>query len=74
MNVSFTEKQEKYITSLIESGDYQNASEAVRDAVRLHQLYRNKVIDELRLEIAKGWDGQESSRTVKDIIEAKTKQ
>ena len=40
MNVSFTAKQEKYIDSLVKSGDYQNASEAVRDAIRLHQIYR----------------------------------
>jgi antitoxin ParD1/3/4 len=72
MNVSFTEKQEKYIASLVESGDYQNASEAVRDAIRLHQKYREKIIDELRLEIEKGWDGPESSRNVRDIIAAKT--
>ena len=71
MNVSLTEKQEKYIASLVESGDYQNASEAVRDALRLHQRYREKVIDDLRNEIEKGWDGPTSSRSVKDIINAK---
>ena len=73
MNVSFTEKQETYIASLVESGDYQNASEAVRDAIRLHQKYREKIIDDLRLEIEKGWDGPISNRSVKDIIAAKTK-
>ncbi len=72
MNVSFTDKQEKYIASLVESGDYQNASEAVRDAIRLHQIYREKIIEELRFEISKGWDGPESSRTVQDIIKTKT--
>lgn len=71
MNVSFTEKQEKYIASLIESGDYQNASEAVRDAIRLHQIYREKVIDSLRSEIEKGWDGPASQRSVSDIISAR---
>ena len=55
MNVSLTNKQEQYIASQIESGDFQNASELVRDALRLHQLYRKKVIDELRIEIEKGW-------------------
>tara|TARA_Y100001972_G_C7651877_1_gene327850 strand:+ start:1449 stop:1673 length:225 start_codon:yes stop_codon:yes gene_type:complete len=73
MNVSFTEKQEKYIASLIESGDYQNASEAVRDAIRLHQIYREKVIDGLRLEIEKGWEGPASQRSVSDIISARKK-
>lgn len=73
MNVSFTTKQEKYIAALVESGDYQNASEAVRDAIRLHQIYRDRIIDELRLEIEKGWEGSASSRSVSDIIAAKTK-
>lgn len=71
MNVSFTEKQEKYIASLVESGDYQNASEAVRDAIRLHQKYRERIIEELRHEIEKGWDGPASPRSVQDIIAAK---
>ncbi|MDP3434275.1 MAG: type II toxin-antitoxin system ParD family antitoxin [Bacteroidota bacterium] len=73
MNVSFTEKQEKYIAAQISSGDYQNASELVRDALRLHELYRSKVLEELRAEIAKGWDGPSSKRTVEDIVKAKTK-
>lgn len=73
MNVSFTTKQEKYIAALVESGDYQNASEAVRDAIRLHQIYRNRILEELRLEIEKGWEGQASSRSVQDIVAAKTR-
>ncbi len=71
MNVSFTGKQEKYIASQIKSGDYQNASEVVRDALRLHEFYRQVVIQELRAEIAKGWDGPASSRSVGDIIREK---
>lgn len=73
MNVSFTEKQEKYIATQISSGDYQNASELVRDALRLHELYRSKVLEELRAEIAKGWNGPSSKRNVEDIVKAKTK-
>ncbi len=69
MNVSFTNKQRDYIASQVEGGDYQNASEVVRDALRLHELYRRKVIEELRLEIDKGWDGPASQRTVKDIVD-----
>jgi len=57
MNVSFTEKQEIYIAAQLESGDFQNASEVVRDALRMHQFYRHRVIDDLRAEIAKGWEG-----------------
>ncbi len=71
MNVSLTEKQEKYIASQITSGDYQNASELVRDALRLHEVYRQKVIDDLRLAIAKGWDGASSDKSVLDILKQK---
>lgn len=73
MNVSLTEKQEKYIAAQIAGGDYQNASELVRDALRLHELYRNRVLEELRAEITKGWDGPTSKRSVKDIVAAKSK-
>jgi antitoxin ParD1/3/4 len=71
MNISFTEKQEKYIAEQIKSGDYQNASEVVRDALRLHEFYRHKVIEELRAEIARGWDAPVSSKSVQDIIKEK---
>ena len=73
MNVSFTDKQEKYIAEQIESGDFQNASEVVRDALRLHSVYRHRIIAELKAEIEKGWSGPVSKRSVKDIIAAKTK-
>jgi len=73
MNISFTDKQQDYISNQVAGGDYQNASEVVRDALRLHELYRNKVLEELRGEIAKGWDGPASKRTVKDIISAKSR-
>ncbi len=71
MNVSFTKKQESYIASQLENGDYQNASEVVRDALRLHELYRHKVIEDLRQEIAKGWDGPTSAKSVTDILQEK---
>jgi len=71
MNISFTEKQEKYIAFQLKSGDYQNASEVVRDALRLHEVYRHRVIEELRAEIAKGWEGKASNRTATDIAKAK---
>jgi len=73
MNISFTEKQENYISAQLLSGDFQNASEVVRDALRLHEIYRNRVLDELRSEIAEGWDGPASKRSVRDIISSKTK-
>ena len=48
MNVSLTKKQEDYIAEQIASGDFQNASELVRDALRLHEIYRHKVIEDLK--------------------------
>lgn len=71
MNVSFTKKQQEYISNQIESGDFQNASEVVRDALRLHEVYRHRLIQDLKAEIEKGWDNKSSSRSVKDIIKAK---
>lgn len=71
MNVSFTKKQTEYISEQVESGDFQNASEVVRDALRLHEIYRYRIIQDLKTEIEKGWNGNVSSRSVKDIIKAK---
>jgi antitoxin ParD1/3/4 len=70
---SFSDKQEKYIQAQLTSGDYQNASEVVRDALRLHEMYRNKVLEELRVEINKGWEGPTSTRSIADIVAAKRK-
>jgi len=71
MNVSFTEKQTKYIESQLESGDFKNASEVVRDAIRLHQLYRQKIIDDLRSEISEAWDGPTTSIKPSEIARRK---
>ena len=72
MNVSLTDKQEQYIAKQIASGEYQNASELVRDALRLHQTYREKVIADLQIEIEKGWEAPASSRNIQDILRSKT--
>lgn len=69
MNISFTKKQEQYIADQLSSGDYQNASEVVRDAIRLHQLYRERVLRELQREIEIGWESGDSGKTVLDILE-----
>lgn len=71
MNISFTDKQEKYIATQVKSGDFQNASEVVRDALRLHEVYRHKIIEELRAEINKGWDEVTVTRNVRDILKDK---
>lgn len=72
MNISFTEKQEEYIKNLVASGDYKNASEVVREAIRLHSTadYEKKLAI-LRSEIQKGIDSGYSDRSVLDIIAEK---
>lgn len=71
MNISFTKKQEEYISKQVASGDYQNNSEVIRDALRLHGIYREKVIQDLRKEIEMGWECADSLRTMDEIIESK---
>ena len=71
MNISFTKKQESYITEQVSSGDYQNNSEVVREALRLHSLYREKVIQDLRKEIELGWEGPESEMSMDEIIKSR---
>lgn len=68
MNVSLTKKQEAYIASQIASGDYQNASELVRDALRMHQIYREKMIADLKHEIELGLQGPFIETTVGEIV------
>jgi antitoxin ParD1/3/4 len=70
MNVSLTEKQRKYIDDKVASSDYMNASEVVREALRLHEINHQK-LEILRAEIQKGWDGPISSRTMEDILKEK---
>ena len=71
MNISFTKKQQQYVADQVAGGDFQNASEVVRDALRLHQIYRTRVLEELQREIDKGWDGPTSPRSVTDIVKSK---
>jgi len=71
MNISFTEKQQKCIPEQIKSGDYRNTSELVREALRIHEFCRHKIIEDLRAEIEKGWDAPVSSKSVKDITREK---
>ncbi|MBW4091745.1 MAG: type II toxin-antitoxin system ParD family antitoxin [Proteobacteria bacterium] len=47
-NVSLTPEQDAFIESVVTAGDYQNASEAVRDALRALQQRRRE--DALRLQ------------------------
>jgi antitoxin ParD1/3/4 len=46
-NISLTQEQDAFVEQVVRSGDYQNASEAVRDALRVLQRHRRE--DALRL-------------------------
>lgn len=73
MNISFTEKQEKYIAQQVQSGEYQNNSEVIRDALRLHGIYRQTVIQDLRNAIEEGWQAPDSKLSLDEIIAQKRK-
>lgn len=73
MNISFTKQQEEYISKQVATGEYQNNSEVIRDALRLHGIYRDKVIKDLRKEIEDGWNAPDSKRTMQEIIDSKKK-
>ncbi len=66
------QKAERLYGTQLASGDYQNASELVREALRLHKGYRHKVINDLKAEIEKDWNSPDSKRSAQDIIAAKT--
>lgn len=66
-----TDKQKKYIAAQVASGDYQNASELVRDALRIHQHYREKMLENLRREIQKGIDSGISDLNIEDWFKDK---
>lgn len=48
-NISLTAEQDAFVESVVKAGEYQNASEAVRDALRALQQRRRE--DELRLRL-----------------------
>ncbi|NYT47020.1 MAG: type II toxin-antitoxin system ParD family antitoxin [Candidatus Methanofishera endochildressiae] len=57
MNLSLTPQLEIFIRECAESGDYNNASEVVRDAIRLFKRTaeeRNIKLQQLRAAIAEG--------------------
>ena len=47
-NISLTPEQDAFIDRMLEAGEYRNASEAMRDALRA--LRQRRAMDELRLE------------------------
>jgi antitoxin ParD1/3/4 len=56
-NISLTPEQDAFVDSVVKSGEYQNASEAVRDALRALQQRRREdalKLKSLRLQIKAG--------------------
>lgn len=66
--LSFTKKQDQWIKSQIENGDFTNESEYIRHLIRQDQVRVNKFL-ELKDPIQKGIESGESQSSVKDIIE-----
>lgn len=61
-NISLTPEQDAFVKTLVRAGEYQNASEAIRDALRvLRQRRREDVLKlkALRLQITAGVDALE---------------
>jgi len=81
MNVSLTPELEKFIDGKVESGFYNNASEVIREGLRLLKEH-----DEVRLkwreQIERGWlqaqagelvDGPKAMATIKERLKSRTK-
>lgn len=51
-NISLTTAQDDFVEKVVESGEYQNASEAIRDALRALQQRRRE--DALKLKLLRG--------------------
>jgi antitoxin ParD1/3/4 len=61
-NISLTPEQDAFVKSVVKSGEYRNASEAVRDALRMLQLRRREdalKLKALRVQIKAGVDALE---------------
>jgi len=61
-NISLTPEQDAFVEKVVESGEYQNASEAVRDALRALQQRRREdalKLKALRMQIKAGIDDLE---------------
>lgn len=58
-NISLTPEQDAFVDKIVKTGDYQNASEAVRDALRVLQQRRREdalKLKALRMRIKAGVD------------------
>jgi antitoxin ParD1/3/4 len=61
-NVSLTREQDAFVQRVVKTGEYQNASEAIRDALRVLQQRRREAalkLKALRMQIKAGVDALE---------------
>jgi antitoxin ParD1/3/4 len=61
-NISLTPEQDAFVDSVVKAGEYQNASEAVRDALRVLQQRRREdalKLKALRMQIKAGVEALE---------------
>jgi antitoxin ParD1/3/4 len=61
-NISLTTEQDAFVQEVVEAGEYQNASEAIRDALRALQQRRKEDslrLKALRVQIKSGVDSLE---------------
>jgi antitoxin ParD1/3/4 len=66
-NINLTREQDEFVESVVRAGEYQNASEAIRDAVRALQQRRREdalKLERLRLRIEAGIDDLDGGRFV----------
>ena len=68
MNISFTEKQEKYIRDKVKSGNFRNASEVVRNALQLQKSFETFKYQDVKETIQQGIDPRVSDYTVIDTV------
>jgi antitoxin ParD1/3/4 len=81
MNVSLTPELERFIQGKVESGLYNNASEVVREGLRLLKEH-DEIRARWREQIERGWaqaqaghvvDGPRAMSKIKDRLSARTK-
>jgi antitoxin ParD1/3/4 len=66
-NINLTAEQDAFVAEIVDAGEYQNASEAIRDALRVLQQRRNEdrlKIKVLRAQLKAGTDALESGEFV----------
>ena len=66
-NINLTHEQDEFVESVVRAGEYQNASEAIRDALRALKQRRQEdalKLERLRLRIEAGIDDLERGEFV----------